>query len=103
MDIISSDLILSKFEKETISDTYDKELHEFDVWVRSIWTWLEDMLQNKDLIQHFEWDACHMSKFDEESNSWVRFYDEPWTADRFWDIQVCGIYILLFCVVLIPK
>jgi hypothetical protein len=57
------------------------------------------MLQNPDLIQHFEWDACRLSKFDEQSASWVRFYDEPWTADRFWEIQVCGIlyypYMLL--------
>jgi hypothetical protein len=89
------DLILSEFEKQTISETYNKETYEFDVWVRPIWTWVEDMLQSPDLIQHFEWDACRMSKFDKQSNSWVRFYDKPWTADRFWETQVCGIHLII--------
>ena len=57
------------------------------------------MLQSPDLIQHFEWDACRMSKFDKQSNSWVRFYDEPWTADRFWETQVCGIYLIILHIV----
>ena len=90
--------MLSKFEKHTISEKYNEKPYTFDVWVRPIWTWLEDMLQNPNLIEHFVWDACKMSKFDEKSNSWVRFYDEPWTADRAWEIQVCGIYFLVFCV-----
>ena len=63
-----------------------------------MWTWIEDMLQNPDLIQHFQWDACQMSKFDGELASWVRFYDEPWTADRFWEIQVCGTCVILYFV-----
>ena len=59
------------------------------------------MLQNEDLIDHFEWDACQMWRFDEGENSWIRFYDEPWTADQFWKIQVCGVYHILPCVILI--
>ena len=76
-----SDLMLFKFEKKTVSNAYKNQLYKFDVWVRPIWTWVEDMLQNPDLIQHFEWDAHRMSKFDGQSASWVQFYDEPWTAD----------------------
>ncbi|KAF9790697.1 hypothetical protein BJ322DRAFT_1017356 [Thelephora terrestris] len=72
---------LPKFEKQTASAIYKGKTHEFDIWVRPIWMWIEDMLQNQDLIQHFEWDACHVSKFDAKSNSWVRVYDEPWTGD----------------------
>ena len=68
---IPPNLVPSKFEKHTISEEYQNKLHQFDVWVRPIWAWLEDMLQNPDLIQHFVWDACKMSKFDEKSNSWV--------------------------------
>ena len=48
------------------------------------------MLQNPDLIQHFVWDACQLSRFSKKSGSWVRFFDEPWTADQFWKIQVCA-------------
>ena len=86
---IFPDTGLFKFEKKTISVAYKKKPHEFDVWVRPIWSWIRDMLQDPDLIQHFVWDACHMSKFDEKSDSWIRLYDEPWTADQFWEIQVC--------------
>ena len=77
-----------QFEKRTITETYKKNDHTFDVWVRPIWEWIESMLQDPQLIPHFVWDACQMSKFDGKS-SWVRFYDEPWTATRFWEIQVC--------------
>lgn len=63
--------LLSKFEKKPITVPYKKELHEFDVWVRPLWPWIQGVLQDPDLIQHFVWDACHMSKFDGKSNSWV--------------------------------
>lgn len=85
---IFPDLTTPQFEKKPVSADYKGQSQHFDVWVRPIWTWVEDMLQNPDLIHHFVWDACHMSKFDEQTNSWVRFYDEPWTADRFWETQV---------------
>jgi hypothetical protein len=93
--------MLPKFEKETASANYNGKSHEFDVWVRPIWSWVEDMLQNPDLIHHFKWDACRLSKFDAKSNSWERFYDEPWTGDQFWKIQVCSIYLLLSYILLI--
>ena len=50
--------------------------------------WAEEMLQDEDLIHHFVWDAQHVSKFNSSSGSWVRVFDEPWTANRFWEIQV---------------
>ena len=68
---ISSDHVPSKFEKHTFSEPYKEQQHKFDVWVCPVWVWLQHMLQSPDLIQHFVWDACHMSKFDEKSNSWV--------------------------------
>jgi hypothetical protein len=89
-----SDLVLFKFEKKTISVVYAKKPQKFNVWVRPIWTWIEDMLQNPDLIRHFVWDACRMSKLNRESGSWGRFYDEPWTADQFWKIRVCEIWFI---------
>ena len=46
------------------------------------------MLQDEDLIHHFVWDAQRVSKFDGSSKSWVQVFDEPWTGERFWEIQV---------------
>ena len=83
---------LFQFEKKVISEKYKDQDHTFDVWMRPIWEWVESMLQDPQLIHHFVWDACKMSKFDGESSSWVRFYDEPWTATQFWKIQVCNIF-----------
>jgi hypothetical protein len=94
-------LYILKFEQESVTAPYKGKPQQLDVWVRPMWTWIEDMLQNEDLIDHFEWDACQRWRFDEDEDSWVRFYDEPWTADRFWEIQVCSIYHLLSCVILI--
>jgi hypothetical protein len=45
------------------------------------------------LVPHFQWDAQRLSKFD--GTKYVRFIDEPTTADRFWDIQVCTYVPLL--------
>ena len=39
------------------------------------------------LAPHFEWDAQRLSKFN--GKEYVRFIHEPYTADRFWEIQVC--------------
>ncbi|KAF9784401.1 hypothetical protein BJ322DRAFT_1194914 [Thelephora terrestris] len=78
---------LTKFEKRTITPKYKDDECQFDVLVRPIMGWAEEMLQDEDLIHHFVWDAQHVSKFDSSSESWVRVFDEPWTADRFWEIQ----------------
>lgn len=89
--LCSPDHTFLQFEKKMISPEYKGQPRTFDVWVRPIWEWIESMLQDPQLIHHFVWDACKMSKFDGQSSSWVRFYDEPWTAARFWEIQVCMI------------
>jgi len=77
-----------KFQKRTITPKYKKQPREYEVWVRPILDWAQEMLQDEDLIHHFVWDAQRVSKFDSSSGSWVRIFDEPWTADRFWEIQV---------------
>ena len=48
-----------------------------------------DQIKNPRLAPLFVWDAQRIYKYNGES--WVRFYDEPWTADRMWEFQV---YIL---------
>jgi len=85
----------SKFQKRKITPKYKGEPQEFEVWVRPISEWAEEMLQDEDLIHHFVWDAEHVSKFDSGSGSWVRVVDEPWTADRFWEIQVGLVWCLM--------
>ncbi|OCH88039.1 hypothetical protein OBBRIDRAFT_805629 [Obba rivulosa] len=50
-------------------------------------TSVQDLVQDLLLIPHFVWDAERLYKFDKENGQWIQFYDEPWTADRWWNIQ----------------
>jgi hypothetical protein len=54
---------------------------------RPLWDWVLDLLRDSCLAYHFVFDAQHLSKFNGEQ--FVRFIDEPWTADAFWNAQVC--------------
>ncbi|KAF8961518.1 hypothetical protein BDZ97DRAFT_1921202 [Flammula alnicola] len=74
-------------EKHLISVKYkEDDTRDFDFWSRSIWDWALERVQDPFLAQHFQWDAQRLSKFD--GAEYERFIHEPYTADRFWDIQV---------------
>ncbi|KAI5981570.1 hypothetical protein EDD15DRAFT_2391765 [Pisolithus albus] len=57
----------------------------FPVYARSLWDWALDLLSNPLLAPHFTWDAQRLFKYD--GNTYERFYSEPWTGDRWWNIQ----------------
>lgn len=46
-----------------------------------------DLVADPLLASYFEWDARRLYKYD--GLKYVRFMHEPWTANRFWDVQVC--------------
>jgi hypothetical protein len=50
-----------------------------------------DLLQDPLLAPHFVWDAQRLYKHD--GTHFERFIHEPWTADRWWEVQVC-MYLL---------
>jgi hypothetical protein len=45
-----------------------------------------DHLINPEIVKQFEWDAQKVSMHDGERSA--RIFTEPWTGERFWDIQV---------------
>lgn len=47
-----------------------------------------NLLEDSHLASLFEWDAKRLSKFD--GQTWKTFVHEPWTAERFWTVQVSG-------------
>ncbi|KAG1868959.1 hypothetical protein DFJ58DRAFT_714136 [Suillus subalutaceus] len=57
----------------------------YQVHALSIWEWVLDLLENPLLAPHFAWDAQHV--FKHNGTRFERFYDELWTADRWWDVQ----------------
>ena len=62
---------------------------EYDVWYCSSWDWAMDLVSDPQLAPFFEWDAQRLYKFDGEN--FIRYVHEPWTADRYWAVQVCVI------------
>jgi hypothetical protein len=66
--------------------TYKKNEQVYEVHARPIWDWALDLLDNPLLAPHFVWDACHVYKHN--GAQFERFFNEPWTGDRWWDIQV---------------
>ncbi|KAG2158730.1 uncharacterized protein EDB93DRAFT_1290809 [Suillus bovinus] len=75
----------AKFKKEVISVPHRDQEHNFDVWYRPLWDWACDLLKDPRLGPHFVFNAQRLYKFD--GQNFVRFFDEPWTANAFWDCQ----------------
>ncbi|KAF8427564.1 hypothetical protein L210DRAFT_3614930 [Boletus edulis BED1] len=77
---------LTPLQENTISVPYKQETLEFEVYTRPLWEWALDLLEDPLLAPHFVWDAQRLYKHD--GTRFERFIHEPWTADRWWDIQV---------------
>ncbi|KAF9536999.1 hypothetical protein CPC08DRAFT_590148, partial [Agrocybe pediades] len=76
------------FTEHTFTCKYKKQDRSYVVWSRPIWEWCTELLNDKDLITEFSWDAEKVSIFLEDGgNGPERRIDEPWTADAWWDIQ----------------
>ncbi|KAG1838317.1 hypothetical protein F4604DRAFT_1997182 [Suillus subluteus] len=76
---------ITKFTKEVISVPYDGKTWNFDLHYRDLWGLASDLLGDPRIFPHFTFDAQRLSKFDGET--FVRFIDEPYTAQDFWDVQ----------------
>jgi len=66
---------------------------EFDVHYRPLWDWCKELLLDTLTVSQFEWDAQRLYKYSDAKKSFVRFYDEPWTADAWWEYQVSSLPI----------
>ncbi|KAI9428775.1 hypothetical protein H4582DRAFT_2091022 [Lactarius indigo] len=76
---------LTPFVFDNIAVPYKGEDRMFEVSYRPLWDWAVDLIMDRQLAQHFEWDARKIFKHDGETTS--RVYSEPWTADAFWNFQ----------------
>ncbi|KAI6148872.1 hypothetical protein BKA82DRAFT_22629 [Pisolithus tinctorius] len=76
---------LTPFTKHIISAPYKGKEMEFEVHTRPVWDWALDLLADPQLAPHFVWDTERVYKHNGEE--YEHFYGEPWTCDRWWDIQ----------------
>ncbi|KAI0092164.1 hypothetical protein BDY19DRAFT_928654 [Irpex rosettiformis] len=73
------------FSKSEYTVEYQNTPQKFNLHSRSLWEWILLQIQDPYLASYFQWDAQRLSKFN--GTAWVRFYDEPWTADKFAQVQ----------------
>ncbi|KAH6884045.1 hypothetical protein BKA70DRAFT_1061970, partial [Coprinopsis sp. MPI-PUGE-AT-0042] len=59
---------------------------KFDVWKHPLWSYCEELLNNPAIVKEFHWHA--EQHFQHDGTSFVRFVDEPYTANAWWQIQV---------------
>ncbi|KAG2085342.1 uncharacterized protein F5147DRAFT_793714 [Suillus discolor] len=76
---------LTPFSKHEVPVIYKRKEQEYEVHTRPVWDWALDLLDNPLLAPHFVWDACRVYKHN--GTDFERFFNEPWTGDRWWDIQ----------------
>ncbi|PPQ84228.1 hypothetical protein CVT26_012893 [Gymnopilus dilepis] len=73
------------FEHKTVTTKYKDQEIEFQVSTRPTWSWIEDLLDDRNIVSLFRWHAEHRYRFN--GSTWERFFDEPWSADDWWIIQ----------------
>ncbi|KAG1893062.1 uncharacterized protein F5891DRAFT_1131386 [Suillus fuscotomentosus] len=76
---------LTPFVKEEVVVPFQGDDKTFQLFHRSIWDWAVDLLQDPQVGPHFVFDAERLSKFN--SDKFVWFIHEPWTANAFWEYQ----------------
>lgn len=63
------------------------EPRSFPIYHRDFWEWAMTLVKDPVLAPYMEWSAQKLYKWNGEE--WVRFVNEPWTADLWWEEQVC--------------
>ncbi|KIK18571.1 hypothetical protein PISMIDRAFT_14280 [Pisolithus microcarpus 441] len=77
---------MTAFTKEVVCiNSMDGEPQEFTMYYRSLWDWACGLLKHPSIGLHFIFDAQRLSKFN--GLSFICFIDEPWMANKFWNIQ----------------
>ncbi|KAI6137403.1 hypothetical protein F5141DRAFT_1185983 [Pisolithus sp. B1] len=77
---------MTVFEKELVHvDGVDGKPCEFPVYHHSLLDWAFDLLKHPTMGPQFVFDVKCLFKFD--GSTFVHFIDEPWTADKFWNLQ----------------
>ncbi|KAI0690406.1 hypothetical protein C8T65DRAFT_745808 [Cerioporus squamosus] len=82
------DLARSKqpaFEAKEFVVEYEHGPKTYKFQHRDAWDWAESLLVDPLMCRHFVWHAY--KQFKRINGKWVRFIDEPFTADRLYDLE----------------
>ncbi|KAF9045535.1 hypothetical protein BJ165DRAFT_1415498 [Panaeolus papilionaceus] len=75
------------FEEFKFTVPYRGQDMEYSVWSRSAEQWCRELLTNKNIVSHFQWDAKRVYHRGNSSQVFQRIYDEPWTGEFWWKFQ----------------
>ncbi|KAI5991675.1 hypothetical protein F5J12DRAFT_786320 [Pisolithus orientalis] len=76
---------MTAFQTMIMSAPFGGEMMEFKMYCHLLWDWAYDLLKDSSVGPYFVFGAQCLSKFD--GASFVHFIDEPWMANKFWDVQ----------------
>lgn len=74
----------------TISSEYKGLKEDFEFHHRPLWECIVSQVEDPKLTPYFAWDAHRLSRWN--GQEWVRIYEEPSSADMFWEVQVSASY-----------
>jgi hypothetical protein len=69
----------------------NSEMQSHVLFCKNVHQYLADLLCDPLYIHEIEWmpQKTHKST----SGGWMHFISQPWTADEFWDIMVCCLFL----------
>ncbi|KAI0677658.1 hypothetical protein C8Q78DRAFT_962196, partial [Trametes maxima] len=73
------------FEKHEVSAPLRNDVKTYTFYCRPLWDWALSLVADRVLAPHFVWSAIRLFKWN--GLRWVRFVDEPFTANYWWDIE----------------
>ena len=85
--------MLSQFKHHVVTVQYKAENVNHNFYCQDVYQYLEDIISNPYLFKKMVFDAQILSKFN--SQEFQRFYDEPWTAKRWYELQVCAVLVAM--------
>jgi len=83
-------MVSYQMQKISFSLEYREKEFVYEVWLLKLWEWCCELMRDPSLINHFEWDARRV--YAHNGGVYERRITEPWTADGWWDVQVCHLF-----------
>ncbi|KAJ3536941.1 hypothetical protein NM688_g6767 [Phlebia brevispora] len=74
------------FERTYRPYTFKGVRRTYEFFRRDLWKVALSYIRDPILAPHWTWEPIRLSKWDERKHDWVRFIDEPITADKLWDV-----------------
>ncbi|KAI0644335.1 hypothetical protein C8Q79DRAFT_913714 [Trametes meyenii] len=76
-----------QYDKHDLEVKYKNGTRTFTMFCRPLFDWSLSLVADPILAPKFTWHAQQLFKFNNETQAWERFVDEPYTADNWWKAE----------------